>query len=271
MQPSDKRGRSRTRAGSAYSGRAMSISRSPYSRSGSRGRATVTHLYMPAGDETKYFDTSQNVAVSSTADWTGSEVPCTNYVQSDGTTVGAYTDSALIPSAIGAGYGNVVGSKYKLKKIRVRGSLHRSIAEDQANTALPLFVRVCLILDSQPNGTQAQGEDVFLDMGSAFQQQFAFLSMGAGTGGRFRILKDFVVQLDPGTTGTDGANTMSTSNNGALFNFTWKPRVPMEVCLKANSATPIMASLSTANIFLLAHASAATVNLNSCARAYYLG
>jgi len=51
--------------------------------------------------ETKYFDTVFSQTVASAQDWTGTEVPCVNYIQSDGTTVGAYTDSALIPSAIG--------------------------------------------------------------------------------------------------------------------------------------------------------------------------
>lgn len=270
----EERGRSRKR-GSDYGPRGMSISRPP-SRSRSRSRvAPVTVLYMPTADETKYFDTSQSMSLSTAADWTGSEVPCTNYIQSDGTTVGAYTDAALIPSAIGAGYGQVVGSKYKIKKIRVRGELQSQIAVDQADVPVPASVRLVLVHDTRPNGAQAQGEEVFTDMGSASQVNYSFLAMGAGQAGRFRILKDEFVMLQPAVAGADSlaVATNSIVRTGHLFSFTWKPKVPYEVLLKANSNTPTVASLSNCNIFLLAHSSNGNgaTTLNSCARVYYLG
>lgn len=246
----------------------------PPSRSRSASRsAPVTVLYMPSSDETKYFDTSFNQAIASAADWTGTEVPCTNYLQSDGTTVGAYTDSALIPSAIGAGYGQVVGSKYKIKKIRVRGQVLSGVASDQADVPGPCTVRVALVHDTRPNGSQAQGEDIFTDIGTSPQNNFSFLAMGAGQAGRFRILKDEWMVLQPAVAGTDGASTNSVARTGGLFSFTWKPKVPYEVLLKANSNTPTVASLSNCNIFLVAHTDSATlVNaITGAARAYYLG
>ena len=54
--------------------------------------------------ETKYFDTGINTSVTfGGTSWTGSEVPCDNYINSSGAAA-AYTDSALIPSANGSGY-----------------------------------------------------------------------------------------------------------------------------------------------------------------------
>jgi len=265
----EKRGRSRTRT-SDYSARGMSMSRAP-SRSRSRSAAPVTVLYMPTQDETKYFDTSQSQAVSSAADWTGSEVPSTNYVQSDGTTVGAYTDAALIPSAIGAGYGQVNGSKYRIKKIRCRGIVTSTAASDNNDVGAPAGVRVVLVQDTRPNGAQAQGEEVFTDMGGASQCNFSYLAMGAGQAGRFRILKDQFVVLNPAVAATDGTNTNSFSRNGEMFSFTWKPKVPPEVLLKANSATPTVASLSSMNVFLLAHSDSAAITIQACSRTYYQG
>lgn len=267
MEGTFKRGRSRSRSGFSTP-RSMSVSRSR-----SRGAPTVRVLYMPAADETKYFDTSFSQTLSIVADWTGTEVPCTNYIQNDGVTVGAYTDSALIPSAIGAKYGEVVGGKYKIKKIRVRGGIQSQAGSDQADVPLPASVRVCLILDTRPNGTQAQGEEVFTDMGTGYQCNYSFLAMGAGQGGRFRILKDFLVQLQPAASGTDGTNTNSTSRTGADFSFTWKPKVPFEVLLKTSGSTPAIAQLSSANIFLLAHSSNGNPSslLQGCARCYYIG
>lgn len=252
---------------------AFPLGASARSRSRPRGGGPVTVLYMPTGDETKYFDTSFSQTLASAADWTGTEVPCTNYITSDGTTIGAYTDAALIPSAIGAGYGQVVGSKYKIKKLRVRGDISTGGAQDQADVSGPIFVRLVLVHDTRPNGLQGQGEDVFTDVGDARQNNYSFLAMGAGQAGRFRILKDFWTVLQPAVAGTDGTNTNSVQNTGSPFSFTWKPRVPYEVLLKANSSTPTVASLSQCNIFLLAHASQATpaANIRGAARCYYQG
>jgi len=225
----------------------------------------------PVPQDTKYFDTSFSQTVSSAADWTGSEVPCTNYLQSDGTTVGAYTDSALVPSAIGAGYGQVNNNKYFIKKIRVRGFLTSTSQSDQADVQVPNNVRLTLVQDMQPNGAQAQGENVFTDMGTSFQAHHSFMATAAGSGGRFRVLKDKFFTLQPGTAGTDGASTNSVARQGASFKFNYNFNKVIQVQLKANSATPTVASLSNCNIFLLAHSiqGGGAPQLDGCARCYY--
>jgi len=223
--------------------------------------------------ETKYFDTSFSANVGVANDWTGTEVPMTNYIQSDGTTVGAYTDCALIPTAIGAGYGNINGNQYYLKKLRVKGRLIPSVVADSADVLAAYTTRLCLVLDLQPQGAQAQGESVFSDMGGANQCDFSFLAMGAGSGGRFRILKDKLILHQPGVAGTDGASTNSVANMGALFNFSVNWRKALRVILKANSATPTVASLANCNIFLLAHSSGPQAGqpvIVGCSRAYYV-
>jgi len=137
-------------------------------RSAARSQARTRIIAFSPQGETKYFDTSQGSAgIANAADWTGSELPSTNYIQSDGTTLGAYTDSALIPSAVGAGYGQVVGSKYHLKKIRTRGQIWSIVQSDQADVPLPSTVRMLLVMDTRPNGAQGQGEEVLADMGTA--------------------------------------------------------------------------------------------------------
>jgi len=240
-------------------------------RQAARSQARTRVIAFSPQGETKYFDTSFAQTVASAADWTGTEVPCTNYIQSDGTTVGAYTDSALIPSAVGAGFGQVVGSKYFIKKIRVRGSVTGNVASDQDDVPACAFVRIVLIQDTQPNGAQAQGEDVFTDVGTAAQINYSFLAMGAGTGSRFRILSDEMCELQPAVTATDAANKNSQVREGKLFSFTWKPKQPVHVFLKANSATPTVASLSNMNIFMLAHSTLTAQAINGVARCYYEG
>lgn len=220
--------------------------------------------------ETKYFDTAQNFTVPQAADWTGTEVTSSSYIQSDGTTVGAYTDSALLPSAIGAGYGQVNGNKYYVKHLRIKGELIPTVATDQSDVQTPATVRVVLVHDTQPNGAQAQGEEVFTDLGAGNLQNYSFLAMGAGNGGRFRILKDKVFLLPTMCTGTDGANTQSVVRANRTFAFSYKPKKPLQVILKANSSTPTVASLSNNNIFMLAHLSQpGTVTLVSGTRVYF--
>lgn len=112
---------------------------------------------------------------------------------------------------------------------------------------------------------------MFGDMGSAVQNNFSYQAMGAGNAGKFRILADEWIELQPAVAGTDGANTNSTVRSGKCFSFTYKFKKPLQVLLKANSSTPTVASLSSANIFVLAHASTGTNSIEGCARAYYRG
>lgn len=223
----------------------------------------------PLPTETKYFDTVQGQIIASAADWTGTEVPNVSYIASDGTTLTAYTDSALIPSAIGAGYGQINGNKYYLKKLRIKGHVVCTAQSDQADVAPAATTRLVLVMDTQPQGAQAQGESTFTDMGSAAACNFSFLAMAAGSGGRFRILKDKTFIHQPASAGTDGASTNSVVNSGFTFKMNYNFKKPVQVILKANSATPTVASLSNCNVYLLAHSTSSVANLTSCARAYF--
>lgn len=221
--------------------------------------------------EMKHFDTSFAFTVPGGADWTGTEVACSNYIQSDGTTVGAYTDSALIPSAVGAGYGQIQGSKYLLRGVSVRGEIIFGAVSDADDMYGMKSVRLVLVQDTMPQGAQAQGESVFPDMGTAPQCNYSYLALGSGTGGRFRILADRVFTHDNIVAGTDNTNKNSLGFQGKTFRFDWRPSRPVQVNIKANSSTPTVAALSDCNIFLLAHASGATptVTLNGAARCSY--
>lgn len=263
MEGTTKRGRSRSRTSAPYP-RAMSVSRS-------RSRGAPRVVYQASAGETKYFDTSFTQTIASAGDWTGTEVPCTNYIQNDGTTLGSYTASALVPSAVGSGYGQVIGSKYKIKKLRVRGLITGSALSDQADVPIGLSVRIALVVDTRPNGAQAQGEEVFPDMGTATQNNYSFMAMGSAQGDRFRVLKDEVVILNPASAGTDGANTLSAVRTSAPFSFTWKPKVPWQVLITPSSATPTVAALANCNIFLLAHSISTGAIITGCSRCYYEG
>lgn len=265
----------RKRSQSAAAQRAVKIARlaDMLAVSGRRSVAPIRRQRFGVTPEIKHFDTSLSMAtVASAADWTGTEVTCSNYIQSDGTTLGAYTDCALIPSAIGSGYGEVIGTKYLIKGLRIRGEL-RGAASTGGGTAIGTrTVRLVLVHDKMPQGAQAQGEVIYPDMGSAPQCNYSYLALGSGTGGRFQILADKVVTLEPGTSFNDAAATGTQSWNTKVFQMNLRFARGIPVNLKAGGTSPATSKLSDCNIFLLAHVSASTptVSLEGCARCDYV-
>ncbi len=220
--------------------------------------------------ETKYFDTAVDGHTIATAnDWTGTEVPCDQRINEDGATITAYTASTLNPSAIGTGYGQVIGTKYNIKKMRIKGVLKVQAVADQADVPTSAVVRVVLVQDINAAGTQAQGENVFTDFGGDTVNVNSYLNMGTNAG-KFRILKDMRVLLQPAVAGTDGASTNSTVIESSLFHMEWTPKKPLLVNLRGPTATPQTSQISTSNIFLLALTDAVnTVAISCCSRCYF--
>jgi len=272
-----------TKSGVPYTAKPTSSRATPYQRSvamrysrgasrPARSRTAAKAARILANPETKYFDCGISAGVTfNGGTWADSEVPCDNYVTSSGA-VAAYTDSCLLPTAQGSGYGQVNGNRYKLRKIRARGRLYLPISSDQADMGTPAQVRLMMIMDTQPNGAQAQGEDIMQDFGTAQENVFSWKRV-ADNSGRFRILKDKFCVLQPATAGTDGTNTNSLSWEGAEFSFQYKPKVPLTINIKSGNATPTVAGAQSCNIFLLAAATkaAAVVSCNviGTSRAYY--
>ncbi len=224
-------------------------------------------------NETKYFDTGIfHSVIWAGTDWSDSEVPCDNSVNGSGTAA-AYTDSCLLPTAIGSAYGEVNGNRYKLKKIRVRGVLTAPVAQDQDDMLTAVNVRLMLIHDEQPNGAQAQGEDIMQDIGSVGENLFSYKRV-ASSSGRFRILKDQFITLQPATAGTDAANKNSLAFENENFSFQYQPNSPILVNVKSGSATPTIASTINCNMFLLLAGTrggaAVAITIAAASRAYYV-
>jgi len=218
--------------------------------------------------ETKYFDTAGTNAVAATADWTGSEIPCDNYIQSDGVTVGAYTESALGPSANGPGYGQVLGGKYRILKIRVRGliSIDASSAGDPPGASI--MSRVVLVMDLQAGGSQLQGEQVFSDMGTVTNCVNSFQQQGQAID-KYRILKDQINVHDIAGIGSEfDASTFVVGWKAVPFSFTYTPAKPLIVNVLTSGSVPLVAQIKDINIFLLAR-SGATGNISFVSRCYY--
>lgn len=240
-----------------------------YTKKRSYARTYRNDLARP---ETKYFDTGINIAVTATATtWADTEVLCDNYINTSGAAA-AYTDACLIPTAVGAGYGQVNGNRYKLKKLRARGSFFTNIQTDQADALNAAQVRMLMVMDKQPNGAQVQGEDVMQDIGDSLENIHAYYKTSTNSG-RFKILKDERFVLQPAAIGTDGANTNSITFETGTFDFTYKPKKPLLVNIKAGNAVPTIAGTVDCNIFLLLFGLVqnvgAAVSLSAACRAYY--
>jgi len=233
---------------------------------GSALRAIVT-------PETKYFDVGINATVTAAGtDWANTEVPCDNYVNSSGVAA-AYTDSALIPSAVGSGYGQINGNRYKLKALRIRGAVDISTVTAGAAVSATRTARLLLVMDSQPNGAQAQGEDVMQDIGAAGENEFSFQRVSA-VSGRFRILKDLKFIIQPVAAANDStASTVSTAFRRIPFDIRYAPKMPLTVNITSANSTPTVAGLVTANFFLLLYGGqftgASAINIQAASRAYY--
>jgi len=219
--------------------------------------------------EVKFFDTAGTNAVAATADWTGSEIPCDNYIQSDGVTVGAYTDFALIPSANGPGYGQVLGGKYRILKVRVRGLI--SIDQTTAVSTTPDAAhqsRIVLVMDKQAGGSQMQGETVFSDMGTVTNCVNSFQQQGQATD-KYRILKDKIFTHNVNAVGSSfDSNDMKASYNSVPFSFVYTPAKPLIVNCLTSGSTPAVSQLKDINIFLLAR-SGSSGDISFVARCYY--
>jgi len=223
--------------------------------------------------EGKYFDVGFSHTWTGGNDaWTGTEIPCDDYITSAGATA-AYTDSCLIPTAQGSGYGQIQGQRYSLKKIRVRGMIWAAGVSDQADIGAPTQARLILVMDTQPNGAQAQGEDIMQGFTGNPGMNVASFLRTATTTGRFRILKDEFFLLDVSAAGTDAANTTSQGFKGATVSMQWEPKTPHLVQVANGNATPTVAGCVSHNIFLLGYATRNTAAVSclftGAARAYY--
>ena len=146
--------------------------------------------------EMKYFDTERtqgNLAAST--DWTATEYP---------PNVG--TPNTICVPVQGTAINNRVGREVTVYKIKVRGLITVSAQTGQNAGDNYSVCRVALVQDTQTNGAQAQGEEIFAApvTASAVQASSSFQSL-ANTG-RFKVWKDkWIVMEDPNMANDTGA------------------------------------------------------------------
>lgn len=240
------------------------------------GTTAVAKYYSPGRafkPEMKYFDTQWVTTVNSGNDWSAGNIPMTAYMNADGSTVSAYTDCALIPSATGNGYGQVIGNKYVIKKLKIRGVLYPT--PDSLDTVVNQAkrVRVMLVQDSQPNGAQAVPSAFLTDWGDVETNLQSFMSISSGSGGRFRILYDKIFVLETQAAANDAAaTTISSVQKTQQFTITKTWKKGLKVVIKSGGSTPAIAQLSDMNIYLVmkCYTIGSAVNTAGLARCSYM-
>lgn len=258
--------------GSRYKrARSGDAAKSPSKKRRTNARAVTRRAASTFPVEVKYFDTAFSASVASTADWAAANVAMTSVVGGDGALAG-YTDCGLIPSAVGTGYGQIIGNKYIARALRVRGELSCTPLNGQTVVVNPPSVRVVLVHDTQPNGAQELGPNVFLDMGTASINNYSFQQMGAGMPGRFKILGTKEYFFRDCSVVNDAAGVSSSITLAKVpFSFVKQWKRGLKTCIKAGGTTPAIAQLIDNNIFLLAHATPGyTVTIQGCGRCYYV-
>jgi len=220
------------------------------------GVSAVSKYYSPVSrmrPEMKYFDTSFGGVQFSTAnDWSAAVMAASAYMAADGSTVTAYNIAPIIPSAIGSGYGQIVGNKYAIRKLKVRGVILPEASVTQTYSGIDSRTRLLVLMDKQPNGSQVQPTDLLTDWGSNYNNLDSFLAVGTAGASRYRVLFDrtYIHHVE-GTSNNTTAGSTSTAQSAIPVKWTKTFKKPLMVNVKSNSSTPAVASLYDCNIFLV--------------------
>lgn len=146
--------------------------------------------------ERKYFDTFLSGGViAQTTDWTGTELDP------------AALNCLFVPSE-GSDIDNRVGRKVTVLKQTIRGVIKMGASNAKTAAIDQGPVRLVWYVDTQTNGSQAQGEELMAAPGAATTELASNCFQNTNNFGRFQVLKDVTYRARPDNVffdGTDGA------------------------------------------------------------------
>ncbi len=212
-----------------------------------RGYATVARTRGWAGvkSEMKYFDTFlAETTMPNSADWTGTEIDPATFLN-------------FCNPVKGTGINERIGRHIRIHGIKIRGIIRAAPQANVTATDASTQVRLSLVLDTQTNAAQMQGEQVFEAPGAASSRNCVQTFMSLDNLGRFRVLKDKFISFGNPNISWDGTNM---EQNGVLrpFKIFHKFRVPIDVHFNATDGGTI-ADIVDNSLHLLANESDATL------------
>ncbi len=173
-----------------------------------------------AQGEMKYFDSSRAaIALTASADWTGTEVdPAT-------------LNTLFVPTQ-GAAINQRIGQGCDIHKIKIRGTINVPAQVNLTAASTASIVRIILVQDMQTNASQVQGETIMDSFGDSVRNIHAFQNVD--NFGRFRVLKDRKINMQDPNISWDGTN-MEAMGLTKIFR------------LNCNFATPIRVRFNATN------------------------
>jgi len=203
------------------------------------------------GIEKKFVDYEYGpTAISAT--WAGAE--------SDPTTA-----LCLNVTAQGDGQNQHEGRAYKLNRLQIRGRVHRDPSSDQVDFPDAWGVRLIVVWDRQTNGAQLNAEDVMVDETAATQAPYHFRNLQYAK--RFKVLKDWNMDLGGAPGGTDGTNTNSIGG----LSRTFKLNIPLSITVNSTGTTAAIASVQDNSIHVIACATVTGLELQYTSRVRFFG
>ena len=213
-----------------------------------------------AAGEMKYFDT-EGVDL-------GLSAPTTNMAGLElNPNIG--TANTLVCPTVGSAINQRIGRKIKLHKIRVHGTIKTAVQANITAGEEPAAIRLCLVHDSQTNGTATASEDVFQNPTTTDSNAVVNAFMSLATLGRFKILKEKRVVLEDPNLAFDGTNIESNARI-RWFKMDYKFKKPLVIDFNATNGGTI-ADVVNHQFTLMGWTTSTNLNpeVNYLARAYY--
>lgn len=199
--------------------------RSPYAKrqmTGRRGYSTVNRTRgVYSKGEMKYFDTNRSgIAIAANADWTGTEAD-------------PATLNTLCVPTVGAAINQRIGREIKVYKIKIKGIIQAPNQASQSGGDAAQSCRLLLVLDTQTNASQMQGEQV-IGSGNVADSLFSFQNLD--NVGRFRVLKDKMMTMsNVNLAGSPTTGDVVQSGMARTFKISYKFRTPVSIRFNATN------------------------------------
>lgn len=206
--------RSRQQAGFSQGGRSVR-----------KKRRTVQQVSPWSSSESKYFDSEVNdFAVPANTAW--------------GATNDIVKGTMAIPVR-GTDINEREGRKIAIYKIAVKGLISFAKETDEVDSLIPPLTRIILWLDTQTNATVTTSGSL-MQAPTTAQSDCCFLTyQNLASLGRFRVLKDIVLEPTTVNLMTDGTATSSQSLNTQYFKIVHKFKKPLVVNFNATNGGTI--------------------------------
>lgn len=220
--------------------RAVALSRkNPYLRTG--GFSNI---------ELKFYDTffaTDEVATT----WTGGEID-------------PLTKLNLCSPQNGTGESNRDGKNFTIKHLMIKGQVNYEWTNDQPDLSNGGLVMIKVVLDTQTNGAQCQGEDIMDD--SQDPKALAFRNLDYRT--RFKILASRTVSIVPTVAFPDGSNTGTVTGQAKPFSVYLKN---LNIGVSTNGNAGTIADIMDNSLHVIACATNAGFNVMYKSRARFIG